>query len=93
MDANGAIVRVWNLANTASAPAFSFNDNLTEAKNITHIETDISDASFSNKTLSTSLAKNQMRSYRIKLTASSGALPIGITDFTGVKQNGVNLLT
>ena len=61
MDTNGAIVRVWNLANTPANTDFIFNDDITDAKNITHIETDISDASFSNKTVSTTIGKNQIK--------------------------------
>jgi len=92
MDTNGAIVRVWNLANTTDNANFIFNDDITDAKNITHIETDVSAASFADKTLSTSVGKNQLKSYRVKLVAST-ALPIRLTEFTGVKQNGINKIT
>jgi alpha-mannosidase len=93
MDVNGAIVRVWNLANTPATPAFNFNDNITDAKNITHIETDISAASFSDKALNASIGKNQIKSYRVKLIPSSGPLPVSISEFTGIKQNSANLLS
>src|ERR1019366_4181805 len=53
MDTRGAIVRVWNLADTASTTSFSFNDHIATAKNVTHIETDVSDAAFSGSTLNT----------------------------------------
>jgi alpha-mannosidase len=92
MDTNGAILRVWNLANTPASNTFTFSDDITDAENITHIETDVSAASFSNKTLTTSVGKNQIKSYRIKLAVGS-ALPINITDFTGTKDNGINKLT
>ena len=92
MDVNGAIVRVWNLANTTANTDFVFNDHVTDAKNVTHIETDISGASFSNKTVSTTVGKNQLKSYRIKLTPS-GALPIKLTEFTGIKQHTINKLS
>ncbi|MEO8765507.1 MAG: T9SS type A sorting domain-containing protein [Ginsengibacter sp.] len=92
MDTNGAIVRVWNLSNAAHGSSFVFNDDITDAKNITHIETDVSTASFADKTLSTSVGKNQMKSYRVKLVAST-ALPIRLTDFAGLKQNGINKIT
>ena len=71
---------------------FTFNDNLTEAENVSHIETDISPASFNAKVLTTSIGKNQIKSYRIKLTPSA-ALLIRLTEFTGVKQNAVNKLS
>jgi alpha-mannosidase len=92
MDTRGAIVRVWNLTNTTSTTNFNFNDDITTAKNITHIETDISDASFSTNILSTSIGKNQIKSYRVQLVPTSGALPIGILSFTGTKSNGINKL-
>ena len=92
MDTRGAIVRVWNLANTASTTNFSFNDHIATAKNVTHIETDVSDAAFSGSTLNTTIAKNQIKSYRVQLTPASGALPVGIVSFTGVKTNGINKL-
>lgn len=71
MAINGAVVRVWNLANTTVNTNFTFYDLLTSAKNVTHIETDISSLSFSSKTISTSVGKNQLKSYRIKITASN----------------------
>jgi hypothetical protein len=86
MAVNGAIVRVWNLANTTANTNFTFYDLLTSAKNITHIETDISDASFSNKTLSTSVGKNQLKSYRIKITAVSSPPPIKPAEFRQVND-------
>jgi len=93
MDVNGAVARVWNLGSTSSTTALNFNDEIVLAKNITHVETDISDASFSNNVVNTTVNANQISSYRIKLTPSSGALAINISDFSGVKQNNVNLLT
>jgi alpha-mannosidase len=94
MGVNGTIVRVWNLANTTANTSFTFYDLLTSAKNVTHIETDISAASFSNKTLTTIVGKNQLKSYRIKITAAaSRPLPINLTEFTGIKQNIINKLS
>jgi alpha-mannosidase len=93
MDSNGAIVRVWNLANTPTNTDFILNDDITEAKNITHIETDVSEASFSNKTVHTTIGKNQLKTYRVKLTPSGGPLTINLTEFTGIKQNGINKLS
>ncbi len=91
MDSKGAVVRVWNFANTSVNTSFIFNDYITEAKNITHVETDISDASFSNKTLNTLIGKNQLKSFRVKLIDSS-PLPISLIEFSGMKQNGINKL-
>jgi len=93
MDSNGAIVRVWNLANTPTSTNFIFNDDITDAKNTTHIETDVSDASFSNKTVSTTIGKNQLKTYRVKITPSGAPLAINLTEFTGIKQNGINKLS
>ena len=92
MGVNGAILRVWNLSNTTNNTNFVFYDNVTAAKNVTHIETDISNASFSGKTVSTTVGKNQMKSYRMKFTASR-PLPIKLTEFTGIKQNIINKLS
>ena len=92
METNGAVVRVWNLANTTANTNFIFNDNIMDAKNITHIETDVSEASFSDQTVSTTVGKNQLKSYRVKL-AAGGPLPIGLTKFTAIKQNGINTLS
>ncbi len=91
MNSKGAVVRVWNLANTSVNTNFIFNDHITEAKNITHVETDISDASFSNKTLNTLVGKSQLKSFRVKLIDSS-PLPISLIEFTGMKQNDINKL-
>lgn len=92
MDSNGAVVRVWNLANAPVNTSLIFNDDITDAKNITHIETDVSSASFSGKTVNATVGKNQLKSYRVKLVASA-ALPITIIEFTGIKQNGINKLS
>ncbi|MEP6948663.1 MAG: T9SS type A sorting domain-containing protein [Ginsengibacter sp.] len=91
MDVNGAIARLWNLANTGDNTELVFNDDITDAKNITHIETDISNASFSDKTVSITMGKNQLKSYRVQLRASS-ALPIKLVEFSGVKQKSINEL-
>ncbi len=93
MDTRGAIIRAWNLANTSNSSNITFRDNITEAKNVTHVETDVSNATFSNGTLSTSFAKNQLKTYRVKLSVSAGPLPVKLTEFNGVKQNGINKLT
>ena len=92
MDTRGAVVRVWNLANTSATNNFIFNDNIIEAKNITHVETDISDASFSNKTLNALVGKNQLKSFRVKLIDSS-PLPVSLIEFIGIRQNGINKLS
>ena len=92
MDVNGAIARVWNLGNNTSSLSMNFNDDIVLAKKITHIETDISDASFSNNVVNAIVNSNQISSYRIKLTPSAGALATSISDFSGIKQNNVNLL-
>jgi alpha-mannosidase len=92
MDTRGAVIRVWNLANTSASNNFVFNDNITQAKNITHVETDISDASFANKTLNSIVGKNQLKSFRVKLIDSS-PLPVSLIKFIGSKQNGINKLT
>ncbi|MEO8764721.1 MAG: T9SS type A sorting domain-containing protein [Ginsengibacter sp.] len=89
---NGLVMRVWNLTNARANTDFIFNDNIMDAKNITHIETDISDASFSDQTVSTAVAKYQMKSYRVKL-AAGGPLPIEISNFTGIRQNDINDLS
>ena len=92
MDTNGAIVRVWNLANTPANNDFIFNDSITGAKNITHIETDVSDIPFSNKTIHTTVGKNQLKSYRVILVAGN-ALPVRLAEFTGTRINGINKLS
>ena len=92
MDTDGAILRVWNLANIATTPAITFHDDIAETKNITHIETDISDASFSANTINESVGKNQIKSYRVKL-AITDALPIKLISFSGEKQGGINKLS
>ena len=92
MGVNGAVVRVWNLAGTTDNTSFVFIDSVTSAKNITHIETDISSASFSHKTVTTTVGKNQIKSYRIKLTAAAKR-PTTLTEFAGKKQNTINTLS
>ncbi len=93
MDVGGAVARVWNLANTSTVTSVNFADKIVEAKNITHIETDLSDASFSNNVLNATINKNQIISYRVKLDPTSGPLPISVSDFSGMKINSVNLLS
>ncbi len=93
MDLQGAIVRVWNLANASSATNFNFNDDVVSAKNVTHIETDISDASFAGNTVNAALSKNQMKSYRVQLVPQSGELLLYVLDFNGEKQNLSNFLS
>ncbi len=91
METNGAVARVWNLSNSTVNTDFIFNDNITDAKNITHIETDLSEASFAGQTVSTTIGKNELKSYRIKL-AAGGPLPVGLIQFTAVQQSNINKL-
>ncbi|MEO8765465.1 MAG: T9SS type A sorting domain-containing protein [Ginsengibacter sp.] len=91
MSVNGAIVRVWNLANSALSANFVLKDSIADAKNITHIETDISAATFSNKTLSASMGRNQMKSYRVKLKVT--AARVQLTAFKGTRENAINKLS
>ncbi|HVZ96513.1 MAG TPA: T9SS type A sorting domain-containing protein [Chitinophagaceae bacterium] len=91
MDTRGAIVRAWNFSNTATSPNIIFNDGINVAKNVTHVETDISNASFSNNVLYGNFGKNQMKTYRVQLNTSV-ALSIGVTSFTGEKADSVNQL-
>ena len=93
MDVGGLIVRAWNLTNAATTPHIDFNDNIQVAYKSTHIETDISPATYSGTALSASFNANQLVTYRVSLTPTSGALSIGITDFTGIKQNNLNLIS
>jgi alpha-mannosidase len=93
MDARGVIVRLWNLANTSTNAGINFTDKIIEAKNATHIETDVSDAAFSNNTITGPINKNQLKTFRAKLLIASGSLPVVLSDFTGVKQNAINKLS
>lgn len=93
MNVNGAIMRVWNLSDNSVTPTISFTDDLSLVKNVTHIETDISDLSFSTNSTTVTIGNNHIQSFRIGVTpAGSGALDIAISDFSGTKQNDANAL-
>ena len=61
----GVITRVWNQANTARSYVLSLAPEIINAKQTTHIETDISNASIINGNLSAALASNQIQSHRL----------------------------
>ena len=63
----GIVARVWNQANMDKDYTLSASYNISSAKRTTHIETDISDASIMNGSLSASLAAQQIQTHRLLL--------------------------
>ncbi len=86
----GTVARVWNLSNTNATPLLSFNLNITSAKRITHVETDMNLNPFSGKDLPVTLGHNEMKSFLVKQQVI--ALPVKLISFTGDKIGGLNEL-
>ncbi len=62
---DGVIARVWNLAPTSRTFALVLNETLASAKQISHIELDRSAAAIGGGTLTSSIAQNQLLSFRL----------------------------
>ena len=74
--AQGMIARTWNVAETAKNYTLNFsNRSITSAKNTSHIETDLSDATLASGALTTSANRQQMKSYRLFTTGSTNPSP------------------
>ena len=69
----GVVTRVWNLASSTKTLSMTVNGTIGSAKRITHIETDIGDATVQGGTLTASMAQQQILSFR--LFSSSSSLP------------------
>jgi alpha-mannosidase len=70
--AGDIVLRVWNLAEASrplglDVPAFT----IVEARNVTHIETDEGAAASTSSRLTDTLARQQMKSYRLRLAPPS----------------------
>ena len=74
--AQGMIARTWNVAESAKNYTLSFsNRTITSAKNTTHIETDLSDASLTSGVLNANANRQQMKTYRLFTTAATNPSP------------------
>lgn len=76
--AQGIVARVWNLAEasrplTVNVPGYT----IAEARQVTHIETDSGPAAHTTFQLTDTLARQQMRTYRLRLTTPTTAIPPG----------------
>ena len=61
----GVIARVWNQANSKKNYSLSFTPGIATAKQTTHIETDMTDATIVDGHLAAALAGNQMQTHRL----------------------------
>jgi alpha-mannosidase len=61
----GVVARVWNLTETARNFSLALNQPVTSAKRIWHTETDRDDATVSSGALTSSIAQNQLLTYRL----------------------------
>jgi alpha-mannosidase len=68
----GVVARVWNLAPSAKTFTINLSQPIGAAKRITHIETDIADATVQGGALASSVAQQQLLSFRL---FSSSTLP------------------
>ena len=71
----GTILRAWNLSPSPISTSFVFDRALTGARRVTHIETDLEAVGFSGKILTTSFARNQIRTFRVNLDIGSDITP------------------
>lgn len=62
----GVVTRVWNQANSARNYTLSLAPDILTARRITHIETDIANASISGGNLVASLNANQIQTHRLQ---------------------------
>jgi len=67
---SGVVTRLWNLSDTNLQGYIHFSDSIIEAKEITHVETDLSDAGIINRDLQANIGHNQIKSFRSKLVHS-----------------------
>jgi hypothetical protein len=75
---HGVIARVWNVADgnreaTLRMPSLG----LVSAQNTTHVETDLGAAALQDSTLAMSLARQQMKSFRLFPSGTAGVPPSG----------------
>jgi alpha-mannosidase len=61
----GVVARVWNLASSPKTFSMTLNGPVGKAKRITHIETDIEDATIQGGALASSIAQQQLLSFRL----------------------------
>jgi alpha-mannosidase len=69
----GIVVRVWNMSDAPGNYNFSLAENISSAKRVTHIETDITDATVSNGQLIAAANGNQIQSHRVMILAPTAA--------------------
>jgi alpha-mannosidase len=67
----GIVARVWNLAPAPRDFSLSIAGGLSAATAVTHIETDIGQATVSNGALVTSVAASQMKTFRLTVTTQA----------------------
>jgi alpha-mannosidase len=67
----GIVARVWNLASAPRQFSLSVAGRLSSASAVTHIETDIGQATVSNGALVTSVAASQMKTFRLTVSTQA----------------------
>jgi alpha-mannosidase len=87
---NGIITRVWNLSNANASPALNFSLFINSAQRTTHVETNMNDNPYNGRDLLTAIGSNEMKTYRVKLSAI--ALPVKLISFSGNKVQEANVL-
>ncbi len=66
----GIIARVWNLDNKASKGNILFHNNIAEAYQASHVETDIGVNPYSGSYLKTSIPAQGMNTYRVQFSSA-----------------------
>jgi alpha-mannosidase len=75
--AHGWIARVWNVAEGPRTGLLTVAGSIASARHVTHIETDLGSAPLSAGRLPFSLASQQMATFRLMLSDSTGTVSVG----------------
>jgi alpha-mannosidase len=70
---NGMVLRLWNMNNNNISSTATLNGSILGAKNISHVEKELTDASFNNNKLSIDLIHNQIKSYKVQFVLNNGS--------------------
>jgi alpha-mannosidase len=71
----GLVMRAWNLSSAVRTPSLAFGLTLSDARQVTHIETDIGTAGRSGNAIVESIPSMQLRSWRV-LPAETLTVPV-----------------
>ncbi len=77
---DGVIARVWNLAPAATNFSLNLNEPIASGRRITHIETDEGPAAIGGGALNSSIAQNQLLSFRLFPSSLAPAVKVVASD-------------